>query len=829
MRNAMKHPIIFLLAAAAALLPAACDKSFEMDLPLAVNSHQISLKSPAGSTHILIYADGPWTVSFGRAVDWASLNKLSGEGNNDIVLTYSANYGISRSLDIILAKAELRDTITVIQAGPLTLEGGTAGLSFNTSAISLLQGAADIVAPITTNLRYSLDQVEPSIEYFDNEGVSLGVVTVGKAVPDTLHVTPWIEFGSLATSEVTYRVLENTTGEVRTAVISLTATDARGGAIRTRQTVTQTLDGAKLSLESEEGEYAGFSGVYTIPATENNVYPYTKYLSYAIQYGNAADEALPWLGKPNLTQEGLVIAMTRNETGEDRTATVTATYAGEDGTTRSVTYKVSQKSYPSAISFEEVRAMAPGEIASKQYIEGYIVSDPASANVCQSPQIAQFKFDYEQNYKTAYIESIDGKYGFQLQFATREDNTTERWSRVRINIDGLTLVKETSPAVCYTLQGLTAASLIETIGTPDEFLVPAKKKTVAQLTDDDIFTLVSLQDIEILCKDGAYTNCTDGYSIKAGPNPVSGGSSPRWDCAPLLMSDKDGSVIYMLTNAMVMWRRDGTFYGNGTEVVAQGSGTYRGIIVAEELVRYGDLGKYKVRPMAESDIQLENDAFSNTLVEWNWNNKVADVVPEIGTGTLDLYDATVAASADYNSMMPDEYGVKGQAGLVPSGGLSATRKWWNFAEDRGEYFDISFSTAGITGSNLVFGIVWNHGNMNNTTLDSPAHWNLLYSIDGGTTFLPVPDAAMIENRSICWWSTTSQDSCPGYKDHLRKLPAECFGKDQVILRMQVADKVTDIVPPTTAATYLTNLGIGKGTLTDKATSIRFGTITVRYN
>ncbi len=233
--------------------------------------------------------------------------------------------------------------------------------------------------------------------------------------------------------------------------------------------------------------------------------------------------------------------------------------------------------------------------------------------------------------------------------------------------------------------------------------------------------------------------------------------------------------------------------------------------------------------MAQTDIQLSNPAFSKTIVEWNWNDKQTDVKPEIGDGTLNLYDATLAANADFNSMMSHEYDKKGQAGLIPNGALLATRKWWNFAEDRGEYFDISFSTAGISGSNLIFGIVWNHGQMNNTTLDSPAHWNLLYSIDGGSTFKPVPDAEMIKNRSIVWWTTTSQDACPGFKDHLRKLPAECFGKDKVILRMQVADKVTDKAPATAAASYLTNLGIEQASLTDKATGIRIGTITVRYN
>ena len=540
------------------------------------------------------------------------------------------------------------------------------------------------------------------------------------------------------------------------------------------------------------------------------------------------EDAAEWLSGVKLTAEGLAFKLSKNESGADRKAKVVVKYTN-GGDTIEQSYEITQKAYPQAISFEQLRALPAGEISSLQYIEGFIVSSPESANVCQSPQTAQFKFDLTENYKTAYIESVDGKYGLQLKFKTTDDNVTVRWSKVRISINGLSLVKETSPVVCYTLTGLTADNIIETIGVPDSFLVPAKKKTIDQLTDDDVFTLVTLQDIEIMCKDGAYTNCTDGYSIKDPVvNPYSGtGSAPRWDVAPLLMSDKRGNVIYMLTNSMVPWRRDGKT-GNGTDVVAQGSGNYKGIIVGEELVRYGELGRYKIRPIEESDIELEEPAFSKTIVEWNWNNKSADTTPEIGTGTLNLHGATTAAASDFNSMSPHEGTAAGAKGLIGSAALRLDNKWWDFATDTGKYFDISFSTEGISGTNMVFGIVWNHGAMNNTSLNAPAHWNLLYSIDDGATFKPVP-GEMIKNRSIVWWTTTSQDSCPGFKDHLRKLPQECFGQAKVILRLQVADKVTDIKPGTSASTYLENLGIEKGTLTDKTTEIRIGTITVRYN
>lgn len=78
-----------------------------------------------------------------------------------------------------------------------------------------------------------------------------------------------------------------------------------------------------------------------------------------------------------------------------------------------------------------MRALTPGEITLQQYIEGYIVSDPDSKNVVSSPQTQQFFFDRGENDRTAYIESLDGKWGFCLKFASSEDNTPARFSKVR--------------------------------------------------------------------------------------------------------------------------------------------------------------------------------------------------------------------------------------------------------------------------------------------------------------------------------------------------------------------------------------------------------------
>ena len=101
--NKHKRSAAGLLIAVAAFAAAltGCQKDFEMDLPLAVAARELSLSKEAGSTHVLVYSNGEWTARFTRNVKWASLNKLEGYGNHEIVFTYAANYGISRKVGVV--------------------------------------------------------------------------------------------------------------------------------------------------------------------------------------------------------------------------------------------------------------------------------------------------------------------------------------------------------------------------------------------------------------------------------------------------------------------------------------------------------------------------------------------------------------------------------------------------------------------------------------------------------------------------------------------------------------------------------------------------------
>ena len=644
--NKQKRSVAGVLIALTALTTAltGCQEDFELDLPLAVSARELSLTKDAGSTHVLVYSNGDWTARFTRPVKWASLNKLQGYGNNEIVFTYSANYGISRKIGVVFEKGSLTDTVMFSQAGAIT----DASLSFSKPAVTLLKSRSQIFTPISTNLRYCIDDLEASVTYYDNDGLPNDPVTVltraeegeeggegeGGDEPQAQPVEPWISNVSATYKGITFEVTDNDSGFARIADLTLFIEDAEGTATTSVLSISQGIAEPSLKLDSSVETYEGYAQQCTIPATTNNLVPYADQIVYDITYDTPVEEGNEWLSEPMLTDEGLTFSLTQNDSSEARSATLNLSYADALGVSVSAVCKITQRAYPTAVDFATVRGMTPGEISLAGYIEGFVVSDPASKNIVSSPQTGQYAFDRTENDRTVYLESTDGRYGFCLKFATEDDNTLERFSKVRLSLDGAILEKKAVPE-CYTITGLTAANILET-STPDEFKIPVKTKRIAELTDDDIFTLVSVPDLEIMCKDGAYTNCTDGYSLKDDVNPI-GATAPRWDVAPLMCYDKTGEVIHMLTNAAVPWRRfssgrDLEFYS----VVAQGSGTFRGIVVADDVapVRFGDLGRYQLRAMTQGEIALTEEPFSKTIVEWNWNDRQNDLTPEIGEGEI---------------------------------------------------------------------------------------------------------------------------------------------------------------------------------------------------
>ena len=338
--------------------------------------------------------------------------------------------------------------------------------------------------------------------------------------------------------------------------------------------------------------------------------------------------------------------------------------------------------------------------------EGIVISDKDNANVETTPNTERNATDYTVNAKTAYVQMLDGSYGYRLQFDAADDNTLKRYSQVKISLNGVTLTKEADPER-YTLSGLTAANIVsQTPGTASDLI--RKEKSIGQLTDEDIYTYVSLREVEFALPDGSYTNVNEGYF----------GTANHTSCVPRTLCDKDGGAISMLVNNKTPWRRDGSG-------MPKGKGTLSGVIVHDLQPRYGYtnegyIGRYSVRVLEKEEIDLaasESSSNRQTLVEWNWNNAEvrtnADgtIAPDRGNGSLWCTDP----AAKY--LLDNEYnGLTTSAGLNSKNALKFENTyWWDFAENTGYAVALKFSTEGA-GANLSLNFTNSQGNAGATSI-----------------------------------------------------------------------------------------------------------------
>lgn len=793
-----------------------CQKDYSIIDDLGVLQHTLNVSSAPGFTHITVYADGDWTLSLDKHVDWASLNKMSGSGLGDFRLSWAGNFGVARDVSVIIDSGDKEEIIHVIQAGAIT----SPYMNLGVSRVVLPSGERNFEISMTTNLGFCLDEFNAKAVYYGADG----------AVPDTLEVgsesaKAWISAYKVESDKVSFSALANADGKDRIADIIYYMRDAAGQETRATVSVTQSSSGPVFDLGESEVSYYANSNTYTVAAGDNNIWSLPE---------TAVSTDVPWISAMAVTEEGLSFAAEENSSGAARSGNITVTSLG---LTSPVVLTVSQAPHK-LLSFEDLRERVPGIINSTDKLEGIIVSDPSSPNLCSSVQTGQFAFDRSENYRTAYLESTDGRYGFCLKFNRIEDNIYARGTRILITLGGVNLSRETSP-IRYTLSGLTPEK-IEVLEENAE--IPLKERAISQLSDTDIFTWVSVQNVEILNKDGSYTNVSEGYTLQDKYNPL-GAVLPRVDVAPLMCTDPEGSSIFMLTNCAAPWRRSLDFDDDMAffNYLPQGAGTLNGVLVSDDAatVRWGSLGKYQIRPMQASDIDLnhEGDRFSNIICEWTWDSLDEKALsPDEGKGTLRTYEAGRDFGCDYNNpYLPQEDVPSGGdaksnlKGLVSKGALELINFWWNFETDEGRYFDVEFITTGLSGTNLVFGITWGHGLGNTSSIYAPSNWNVLYSTDG-TTFTKI---GSIKQRYCAWWTTTSQDATPGFTEHLVKLPGSCFNQGKVIVRVQAADRTTDMIPSTSATTWQNALGVERGIITSsmkkESGCVRIGAITVRYN
>lgn len=480
-------------------------------------------------------------------------------------------------------------------------------------------------------------------------------------------------------------------------------------------------------------------------------------------------------------------------------------------------------------------------------IEGYVVSKPKGYN---NEMNAQVHYASMKNYdlSTGYLESLSGDIGFKLSFAERPvAQKFPRYAKVVLSLKGTILQCDKEP-LRVTIEGVDVANIVR-IEQCSEDDLPRKEKSIGELTDDDLYTYVTLKNCEILFKDGSFSNVYERYvqqtsfNKRVKPNK----SMDGW---ATLICDKSGESIYAIVNTLCGWRRD----GNG---VPQGAGDMKGIVAYTTHARYGGdvFGRYVIRPVDSADFAMPwgaDAAIYKSVVEWNWNDNKKSFVTEygdlasvtteavladVGKGTLRIpTNSEAIRSRDTNNTRVDAgkvEGTKGFGGFVRYGALAVKTEacnWWNWKENRGEGVEVEFSTKGVSGESLIFGFTFAGGEISaQTSYGFPVFWNVEYSTDGKKW--TAVEGKPKKLRSLPWYWNNNVNGIhydsilagAGFTEHVVKLPNSLFGKKKVYVRVVPVAKNY----ATLGYDYCENGALRPNTKIK--TVVNFGSFVVRYN
>ena len=532
--------------------------------------------------------------------------------------------------------------------------------------------------------------------------------------------------------------------------------------------------------------------------------------------------------------------------------------------------------FGSKISLADVRNYAgKGVVEDDVYFDGVVISDFHSMNMALNPSTTYKDVDVTENLRTAYVQAEDGSVGFCLKFDNAKDNILVAGTMISIALPGLEVVKEEDP-VRYVIKGVGGENMVASSAGS----VPQPKvRKISALTDDDLYTWVSIPETEFVYKSGSYANVYENYTLMSGVNSMNTKNNNRLDGWASLLMDSEGKGIYAPVNMLCEWRRS----GNG---VPQGVGAVTGILVHEDMLRYGNLGRYQIRVVDESGFGQEWKGKSpyRDLAEWDgapyqyryglWaqidpkladpGNKNARMNSRIPSDDLSvsnpvpraymtvenkvpgLIDYPLSSSASYAALTADDKGIvpsTPQDQYRTSLTITAEIKGWFQWEDNkitgynGLRMDLS--TEDITGTSMYVHYAFSVGAISAVTSQFfPAHWCLEYSIDGGKTYKICPDIVTGEEyvhlRTLPWWdvniSGVKYFTCStcglGSTDHVAMIPSDVFGKKDVAIRIRPYDNRMAVFPIEWDGANET--GIVMHNTNVNSTRINFECIEIRY-
>ena len=581
------------------------------------------------------------------------------------------------------------------------------------------------------------------------------------------------------------------------------------------------------------------------------------------------DDQEGWISGVKIVNNFVVFNIEPNYSDAIRCGMIHLSAVDDLGEEVSGTLYVKQASETTAlepVTFVEMYALLEGgqkvTIDRDYTIEGYILNDNTYGNGGEIFPVSRTYQDYEAADYTIYLESPDGAHGVRILAKDAENNTTSRYDRAVINLNGLTLERlgggENDP-VRYSLSGAERSNILSTTASSLEDL-PVKVKRMSELTDDDVYTYVTLRDCEI--------------PVRKGPlSPISYAYAGFMSKYPMLIRDIEGSSMYMMTNTECTYARTG-------EVMPQGAGTISGVIVHENCDQFewdaaapsdertfdlGNIGRYQIRHISRSDIDLAadfEDGFSEMICEFRYFNRnyeglvrnvddnntiwstyppVADPIGNVN-GTLTHWPEGTAITAkyewtqlgpvtadgtfpnlevgngvtDYNGV-PTTFGLANSSfsytnGCIYYASTDAGPSWqasrWRRGSNDFCAWLVTFSTENIDADHAPMSIQFGAGNSYGT-FGAPRYWKAQYSLDGNAWVdlgeYTVPDFPPLSGVKQYW-------HLPSYKYVNFTFPsdADVWGKAKVYVRLIPSRDLASNSSGTAYASSIITNNIGSG-------------------
>ena len=527
---------------------------------------------------------------------------------------------------------------------------------------------------------------------------------------------------------------------------------------------------------------------------------------------------------------------TTDNAGSIRRATITAYSLSEPDLRDAVRVSQAGAGDLVTISHSELKAMlskAGSVTIEKDYVlEGIVINDNIQGNGAPNANSSGSVQDLTLADRTLYIQSQDERSGVCLILNTKEDNNTERFDKIRIHLNGLTLTRKDSPTR-YTLTNASGSSILSTVAGSAYDARPGES-SISSLTDDMLYTLVTVTGCEIPFRKGPFV-------------PIDLRHRTVINRYPMLVRDHIGASMHIMTNLGASWERDG-------KGMPQGAGNISGVLVYETCDNFewntaeaaakmaqgvnidyindiGHISRYQIRPIVKEDIDIPadfEDGFSEMIMEVRYMNSshpetvintAENVIhPTYPLSADPLNDSSLKGTLrvvgpatgigewrDWTHLGPYENGIITEKdngngvtdyngntchwyvySLVPSTGLiymDNGSAWYASGWGPKKYWLATFPTTGLTPANFPISVQFGAESGQGEGVGAPRYWAVEYSVDGGTEWktaaeYTVPDFSILYKKRL--WQ------CPGFKMMSFNLPEDpdLLGKEDVMVRLR---------------------------------------------